>query len=257
MTNDFETRLAALDTVLFQHVLSQMPEEDRKSLLALEEAVRARHRQFVYLEIGSYLGGSLQPFVVDPCCQKIISLDPRLNEYADSRGLHPYAENTTAKMLESLGKIPGADLSKIQSIEAGTDTVKQEAIQPTPHFCFIDGEHTDAAVLRDARFCLSVVNPDGCIAFHDANLIYGALDTFIKELNQSGRSFRPYVLPETIFVIDLGAANYGAVEPVSSRRADNYKAYLGSLMRNDGYRYAYNLPVYRFLRKIRRLFPRF
>ena len=39
------------------------------------------------------------------------------------------------------------------------------------------------------------------------------------------------MLPETIFVIDLGAANYGAVEPVSSRRADNYKAYLGSLMR--------------------------
>ena len=57
MTNDFETRLAALDATLFQHVLSQMPEEDQRSLLALQAAVRARHRQFVYLEIGSYLGG--------------------------------------------------------------------------------------------------------------------------------------------------------------------------------------------------------
>jgi hypothetical protein len=102
-----------------------------------------------------------------------------------------------------------------------------------------------------------VVEPDGCIAFHDANLVYGALDTFIKELNQSGRPFRPYVLPETIFVIDLGAANYGDVEPVRSRRAANYRAYLGSMMRNDWYRYAYHLPIYRFLRRIRRLFPRF
>jgi hypothetical protein len=257
MTNDFETRLASLDTTLFQYVLSQMPEEDQQSLLALQVAVRARHKQFAYLEIGSYMGGSLQSFVVDPCCQKIISIDPRLNEYADTRGPHPYPENTTAKMIESLGKIPGADVRKIQSIEAGTDTIRPEAIQPTPRFCLIDGEHTDAAVLRDARFCLSVVKPDGCIAFHDANLIYGALDTFIKELNQSGRPFRPYVLPETVFVIDLGAANYGDVEPVRSRRAANYRAYLGSMMRNDWYRYAYHLPIYRFLRKIRRLFPRF
>ena len=127
MTNDFETRLASLDTTLFQYVLSQMPEEDQQSLLALQAAVRARHKQFAYLEIGSYMGGSLQSFVVDPCCQKIISIDPRLNEYADTRGPHPYPENTTAKMIESLGKIPGADVRKIQSIEAGTDTIRPEA----------------------------------------------------------------------------------------------------------------------------------
>jgi hypothetical protein len=258
MTNDFEPRLASLDTALFQHVLSQMPEEDQRSLLALQAAVRARHRQFVYLEIGSYQGGSLQPFVVDPCCQKIISIDLRLSKHADARGLHPYPENTTAKMIESLSAIPGADARKIESIETGTDRIKPEAIQPRPHFCFIDGEHTAATVLRDARFCLSVVEPDGCIAFHDANLIYGALDTFIKELNQSGRAFRPYVLPETIFVIDLGAASYGEMEPVSLRRADNYKAYLGSLMRNEWDCYNYQLPAaYQFLRKIHRLFPWF
>ncbi len=257
MTNDFEARLASLDASLFQHVLSQMPKDDQRSLLALQAAVRARHQQFVYLEIGSYRGGSLQSFVVDPCCRKIISLDPRLNEYSDTRGSTSYADNTTARMLEGLGKIPGADLRKIQSFDAGTDTLKPEAIQPRPHFCLIDGEHTDAAVLRDARFCLSVVDPNGCILFHDAHLIYTALEMFIKELGSSGRPFRPYVLPETVFVIDLGAANYGEVEPVRSRRAENYKAYLGSLMRNDWYRYAYHLPIYRFLRKIRRLFPRF
>ncbi|MGA2802224.1 MAG: hypothetical protein ABSE97_07660 [Verrucomicrobiota bacterium] len=103
-----------------------------------------------------------------------------------------------------------------------------------------------------------MVEPDGCIAFHDANLIYGALDTFIKELNQSGRSFRPYVLLETIFVVDLGAANYGEVEPVNLRRAVNYKAYWGSMIRNKWDCYNYHIPAaYRFLRKIHHLFPRF
>ena len=257
MTTDFETRLAALDTSLFRHVLSQMPEDDQMSLLAVQAAVRARHPQFVYLEIGSYMGGSLQPFVVDPRCQKIISIDPRLSEYRDTRGTHPYAGNTTARMLEGLGKIPNADLRKIQSLEGGTDTIGPEAIQPAPHICLIDGEHTNEATLRDARFCLSVVDPNGCILFHDGHLIYASLDQFIKEMAQSGRSFRPYVLPETIFAIDLGAADYGEVEPVRSRRAVNYKAYLGSMMRNDWYRYAYHLPTYRFLRSIRRLFPRF
>ena len=257
MTDPFETSLAALDTSLFRHVPSQTFEEDKKSLLALQAALRARHRQYVYLEIGSYMGGSLQPHVVDPCCGKIISIDRRLGEYPDSRNTTTYAGNTTANMLAHLGRIPGADLKKIQSLEAGTDTLPPEAIQPRPHFCFIDGEHTDEAVLRDARFCLSVIKPNGCIAFHDANLVYGGLDKFIKELIQSGRPFRPYVLPETVFVIDFDEANYGDVAPVSLRRAENYKAYLGSLMHNDWYRYAYNLPAYRFLRKIRRLFPRF
>lgn len=257
MTSNFEERLASLDSTLFQYVLSQMPDDDQQSLLAVEAAVRARHPQFVYLEIGSYMGGSLQSFVVDSCCQKIISIDPRLSEYADIRGNHPYFDNSTAMMLEGLGKIPGADLRKIQSIDASTDSIKPETIQPAPHLCMIDGEHTNEAVLRDAHFCLSVLDSNGCLLFHDAHLIYGALDTFINDLVQSGRPFHPYVLPETIFAIDFGSARYSDVEPVSSRRALNYKAYLGSMMRNDWYRYAYHLPIYRFLRSIRRLFPRF
>jgi hypothetical protein len=256
MALGFETQLAALDTTLFSHLHSQMPEDDQKSLLALQAAVRRQHHEYVYLEIGSYKGGSLQSFVVDPRCRKIISIDPRLTNCPDTRGPSPYPENTTAGMLEALGEIPTADVNKIQCIEAGTDAIQAATVQPAPHLCLIDGEHTDGATLRDARFCLSVVEPNGCIAFHDGNLIYAALDTLIKELNQSGRPFRPYVLPETVFVIDLGTANYGELEPVSSLRANNYKAYLGSMIRNDWYRYAYHLPVYRFLRGIRRLFPR-
>jgi hypothetical protein len=255
--DDFQQKLKRLDVGLFKHVLSQSTEEDRRSLLALQSAVREEHSEFVYLEIGSYQGGSLQPFVVDPRCKRILSIDPRPYTLPDSRGTEKYPDNSTARMLQWLGQIPGADLAKIQTFEEGTDTLKPEAISVTPDLCFIDGEHTDAAALRDARFCLSVAKPDGCIAFHDANLIYGALDQFLKELQQAGRAFRPYVLPDSLFAIDLGAARYGEVEPVSGRRAENYKAYLAGMLANDWYRYAYHLPVYRFLRKIRRLMPRF
>src|SRR5437870_2880296 len=83
-------------------------------------------------------------------------IDPRLTNCPDTRGPSPYPENTTAGMLESLAKIPNADIDKVQCIEAGTEAIDPATIEPAPHLCLIDGEHTDAATLRDARFCLSV-----------------------------------------------------------------------------------------------------
>ncbi len=254
--NDFEASIARLDLGLFRHVLSQCTDDDKRSLLALQCAVRNQSATYVYLEIGSYMGGSLQSYVVDPRCAKIVSIDPRPAQLADTRGTQAYSGNSTAAMLEGLRRIPGADPSKILSLEAGTDTLRPADLGVQPDFCFVDGEHTDEAALRDARYCLSVVRPDGCIAFHDAHLVYVGINTFVKELAESGRTFRPYVLPSSVFVIDLGQARVGDVEPVVSRRRENYKAYLAGMMDNHWYRYAYHLPIYRLLRRIRRIFPK-
>ena len=254
--DDFQSQIARLDKNLFSHVLSQSTDEDKKSLLALQAVIRQQLKQFVYLEIGSYKGGSLQPYVVDPQCSTILSIDPRPYTLPDSRGAEKYPENSTEGMLRLLGQIPGANTKKIQTFDAGTDTLSAAAIQVQPDFCFVDGEHTDSAALRDAQFCLQVVKPDGLIAFHDANLIYGALDSFVKELQRTGRSFRAYILPDSVFVIELGTMNLCQTEPVRSCLAQNYKAYLAGMFANDWYRYAYHLPIYRILRKIRRLFPR-
>src|SRR5205085_2760876 len=152
------------DISLFDFVLSQSTDNDKKSLLAVQSGLRER-KSYVYLEIGSYRGGSLQPYLVDPKCRQVISIDPRPYSLPDERGEQlSYFENTTQAMLEALGKVPGGDLAKIKTIEQGTDTLSPTALGCQADFCFIDGEHTDPAVIRDSRFCLAAVAQDGCIA---------------------------------------------------------------------------------------------
>ena len=73
----FEQRLAALDTTLFDAVPCQLYDDDRRSLLAVQAAVRRRAGAYRYLEIGSYLGGSIQAHLLDPRCERIYSIDNR------------------------------------------------------------------------------------------------------------------------------------------------------------------------------------
>lgn len=248
----FEDRLARLDPELFQWVLSQSTDEDKRSFLAAQTAVRNQFDRYTYLEIGSYKGGSLQPFVLDPRCERVLSIDSRPSRPPDSRGADFYPENTTASMLEGLKRIPGADIQKITCYETGTERLAAKDIPVAPHYCFVDGEHTNEAVLRDGLFCLAVARPDALIAFHDANLVYTGLAAFLKELSQSGREFRAYLLPDSLFVVELGAVRFQDREPVRARFHENYKAYLSGMAANDWYRYVYHLPAYRRLRWVRR-----
>ena len=244
---------------LFDHIPSQTTINDKRALLALHEANRQRTGgNFVYLEIGSHLGGSLQALVLDPACSKIISIDPRPHKFADERGLDlTYHSNSPARMLELLGKIPGADVSKIETFESDTERLMPERISPQPDYCFVDGEHTDAAALRDARFCLKVVNPNGCIVFHDANVVYRGIDLFLAELAATGCAFRPYILPDAVFVIELGTCDMAETEPIKSLLRQNYQAYLFGLKSTEWYRSVLNKPLFRKLRGtrfVRRIF---
>src|SRR5437763_1588283 len=120
--DDFEDQINRLDTGLFRHVVSQTSENDRRSLLAVQRAMREL-KPFVYLEIGSYRGGSLQPYLVDPRCVKILSIDPRPMSEPDERGRRSSYGVTTEDMLNGLRQIPAADLKKIRTLESGTDTL--------------------------------------------------------------------------------------------------------------------------------------
>lgn len=252
-----DEKIERLDLSLFDQIVSQTTEEDKRSFLAIQSAIRKHFPGYIYLEIGSYLGGSIQPHAVDPQCAGIISIDSRPEFSLDSRGsLFPYPVRSARVMLEGLGKIPGADVSKIKTFDCSTAELTAQMIGVRPQCCFIDGEHTDAAALGDARFCLSVLAEDGLIAFHDANLIYEGLQRFLDELVVSGRKFRAHVLPDSVFLIEIGAINFCESEPLSGRLRENYKAYLAGMMANHWYRHAYHLPIYRGLRRIRRLFPK-
>jgi methyltransferase family protein len=197
----FDEALAALDTRLFGHVRSQTSERDRISLLALHNACRDVHGRFAYLEIGSHLGGSLQALVADERCTSITSIDLRPESAPDVRGVSSYPGNTTDRMLERLGSVPGADISKVKTIEADTGDIDPAELA-APQLCLIDGEHTYEAALRDARFCRRAVRDDGAIVFHDRRLVRPAIEHFLEELGESPHE--GYPLLGSVYVIELG-----------------------------------------------------
>jgi hypothetical protein len=213
---DFEVALAALDTSLFDHVRSQTSELDRISLLALHNACREVHGEFAYLEVGSYVGGSLQVLVADPHCTSITSIDSRPDSAPDVRGASDYISNTTQRMLELLRAVPGADLAKLRTIESDTSGVAPEDLV-APQLCLVDGEHTCEAVLNDAGFCRRVVRENGAIAFHDRRLVRPAIERFLGELD--GVPHDGYPLLGQIYVIELGPTR---LRPVLARLLAGY-----------------------------------
>src|SRR5436309_9076337 len=93
---DFDNAIAALDLSLFEKIESQSTDEDKRSLLACQSAVRDLRPEYTYLEIGSYLGGSIQPHLVDERCKRIVSIDKRPPRQPDARGVdYEYLNNST------------------------------------------------------------------------------------------------------------------------------------------------------------------
>ena len=175
-------RVETLDVDLFSFVPMQALGSDKRALLALHAAVAATETPFAYLEICSFRGGSLQALVADPRCSCLMSIDPRTAETPDeTRGAYTYQENTTALMLEFLSQVPGADLGKLAAFETTTEAMDPVALPQRPDCCFIDGEHTNDAVLNDARFCAEALGGAGVIAFHDWGIVRPAIRAFVRE----------------------------------------------------------------------------
>lgn len=177
-----QQRISDLDPTLFCSIESQTTDWDRRALLALHEASAATFRSFNYLEIGSFRGGSLQVVMQDPRCTHVVSIDPRPAATPDKRtGTWTYGDQSAAEMLASLSNLPAADMSKLTTFEVGTDALQPAQLPVKPDYCFIDGEHTDEAALRDARFCALALGGAGIIAFHDCELIKPAIRDFLHE----------------------------------------------------------------------------
>ena len=180
---------------------SQTSERDRLSLLALHNACREFHGSFAYLEIGSYLGGSLQVLVVDPRCTSIVSIDPGRSASRTSAGIRVPQEQHAGDA-RSAGGVPGADLTKLQTIEASVEDVVVEQLPATPVLCLIDGEHTVEAALRDARFCRQAIGHEGAIVFHDRRLVRPAIERFLEEL--ADVPHEGYPLLGSVYVVEVG-----------------------------------------------------
>ena len=202
----FSERLNALDLELMSAVPSTATSGDRRALLALHLAVRTPG--YTYLEIGSEQGGSLQAHLGDNWCNKVFSIDLRVETAPDFRGTHQwYCGNSTTAMRANLAKaFPNGEIEKLETFDMEAAMVPPEKLRPAPSLVFIDAEHTDGAVFKDFLWALKIVDPNGSIAFHDAHLVCVGIRRAIAELNFRGLVHVAGRFPKSsVFVIDLGA----------------------------------------------------
>ena len=250
---DFENAIAGLDISLFSAIESQSTDDDKRSLLACQLAVRELRDPYTYLEIGSYLGGSIQPYLLDPRCKRIYSIDKRPAKQPDERGIdYIYENNSTARMMANLESV--SSTSKVTTIDGDASMIDPAAIETPVDLCFIDGEHTDRAVFADFRFCLNVLGESGAIVFHDSMITYNGIAECIRYLESQGIQHRAYSLPSIVFVIELNHFPLHQNRSVLNLLTNNHKSYIYSLQENDYYRrFAQKTPF----RLYRRLLSRF
>jgi len=146
---------------------------------------------YVYMEIGSYLGGSLYPHLRDSNCVSAISVDTRLTTpIQDERDIDYSYSQSTQDMLDLLhaNNIP---TDKLMTVDG---TIMSVPVSPVD-LIFIDGEHTNTAVFRDAVAALRF-NP-GCIVFHDDWIVYSGIQEFMDLLEQDGHTADVYKFPNS------------------------------------------------------------
>jgi hypothetical protein len=253
----FEELINGLDLSLFDEIPSQSTDEDKRSWLACQSAVRELLPEYKYLEIGSYLGGSIQPHLLDQRCVRIFSIDKRSPSQPDARGFDwNYANNQTERMTENLRRVASDQMDKLVTIDGDTREIGANAISEKIDLCLIDGEHTDRAVMSDFRFCLTAIKGTGAIMFDDAQITYNGLADCIDYLEEHSIGFNAYALPSKVFVIEIGDFPLHAHPKVYQRLVNNHAAYLFSLQDNDRYRRFANRQPFRLLRnfilKVRR-----
>ena len=131
---DYPAMIESLDLRVFDAIKSETSDDDKKSLLLLQNCIR-KLGNYCYLEIGSHLGGSLQPYYLDPYCKRIFSIDKRPNLQPDERGkVFEYPENSSARMMNNLlSAFPSISLEKIVIFSSDAIDVDQSQINLNLH----------------------------------------------------------------------------------------------------------------------------
>jgi hypothetical protein len=166
---------------------SQTIKMDKLVLLKIRKVLQALP-SYSYLEIGSFMGGSLTPFLKDPQCEHILSVDERGREQPDERGYsYDYSGITHQTMIDNLTN-HNFDVRKLKTFDGSVsgyigDTYKFDLM-------FIDGEHTDGACFRDFIHGIKLLKEDSIVLFHDSSLIYKSLQIIQEYLISTGRRFK-------------------------------------------------------------------
>ena len=167
---------------------SQTSPTDKLALLQVRNILKRTLPAYDYLEIGSFLGGSLTPFLRDPQCRRILSVDERNRQQPDERGVkYDYSGITHQTMIDNL-KNHGFDVGRLQTFDGSISDYHGSAGKFDA--VFIDGEHTNFACFRDFIHGIKLLREDSVIVFHDSTLIYQALRIIQEYLVAAGERFR-------------------------------------------------------------------
>jgi SAM-dependent methyltransferase len=215
--------IETLNTTAFV-VESQTTECDKISLLRIQKLIRAHVANYVYVEVGSHLGGTLAPHLADPRCQMVISIDPRPCEQPDVRGrLFVYEDNSTTRMIEGLERaLPAGCLTKLRTFDLDAAEVCPVDIDARADLVMIDGEHTPVAAFSDVMSLLPIIAADAVTSFHDANLVADAIQNLERFFTYASINFATVFLRDNVCAIGL------------RRMAEHVAAELGPHAHNRG-----------------------
>jgi hypothetical protein len=174
----FDESIAALDVSIFAIGSATTP-DDRRGLLAIQNAVRGLKNDYVYLECGSNVGGTLLPHVLDQHCRLAYSVDKR----------------------------PAADqIAKVRAFDLDASELTAGQIIEKPDLVLIDAEHTNVGVFSDFLSIYPLCHPATIYTLHDADLIYSGLQNIERFLRYAGVAFVSYVLPTVVYMLAANEA---------------------------------------------------
>jgi hypothetical protein len=115
-------------------------------------------------------------------------------------------------MLALLSQIPAADTGKIQTFESNASGVSLTSIPAPVDFAFIDGEHTNAAVVRDFNAVRGFLAPTSVLAFHDCFVTLEALVSIRRTLCREDQKHCFLYFPES----DVVAIAFGSMQIIGA-----------------------------------------
>ncbi len=165
----------------------QVGRRGTRTLINVQE-IAAKDGSYRYLEIGSYLGKSLQPHVMDDDCIEALSIDLRPEMTPDARGaLDQYKHVTTQDMLDGLRQYANdSQMQKLSTRETTTASLRSDPPEARFDLAFIDGEHTIAAAFTDFLNVLTVMKEKCVVVFDDTHIIYPAVQNATSYLESLG-----------------------------------------------------------------------
>ena len=166
----------------FFPIHSQTSREDKVFLINTIRLLNSNLNSYNYLEIGSYLGGSLTPFIIDKKCKKILSIDKRNLKLSDERGENFDYKNIPEKKMFLNIKKYNLSTKKIKTFNGKIKDFKKK--NDKYDLVFIDGEHTDHNCYEDFLYSLNFIKKNSIVMFHDSPVIYKAISLIFIYLDK-------------------------------------------------------------------------